>query len=78
LPLVIDWLVVAAGVWDGTWYLRLTTGVLFALAVCWVLLPYLEAGFAQIRHDLESRFARLVTQGRAKPLPGAPTPVTSE
>jgi hypothetical protein len=73
-PLAIDWLMVAVGVWDGTWYLRLTTGLLFALAVCWVLLPYLDAGFARMRHDLERRFVRLVAQGRAKPLPGAPTP----
>jgi uncharacterized membrane protein len=77
LPLAIDWLVVAAGVWDGTWYLRLATGLLFALAVCWILLPYLDAGFARMRHDLERRFVRLVAQGRAKPLPGAPKPGSS-
>jgi uncharacterized membrane protein len=73
-PLVIDWLLVAAGYWGGTWYLRLSTGLLFAPAIGGVLLPYLDAGFVRMRRDLEVRFDRLVAQGRARPLPGAQAP----
>jgi uncharacterized membrane protein len=77
-PLVVDGLLSTAGVWESTWYLRLATGLLFAAAVTWTLLPYLEGGFAQIRHDLERRFTRLVAQGRARPLRGAPSPISTD
>ena len=73
-PLAIDMLLQFAGVWDSNPFARAVTGLLFAVAVSWFLLPFLERGFAQMRHDLERRFARLVAQGRAGPLPGAPLP----
>jgi uncharacterized membrane protein len=72
-PLVLDGLLQLTSTWDSTWYLRVATGLLFAIAVSWFLLPYLERGFAQMRRDLERLFARLVSQGRARPLSGAPT-----
>ncbi|MBA2754792.1 MAG: DUF2085 domain-containing protein [Chloroflexia bacterium] len=49
---------------------RVVTGLLFALAVNWVALPRLDAGFAGIRAQIETRFARLVAAGRVTPLPG--------
>jgi uncharacterized membrane protein len=71
-PLAVDVLLQFAGVWESNRFARVLTGLLFAVAVSWLLLPYLELGFAQMRRDLERRFSRLVAQGRAKPLPGAP------
>ena len=58
--------------WESTATTRVASGLVFAVAVSWFLLPYLERGFSQMRHDLERLFARLVAQGRAAPLPGAP------
>lgn len=71
-PLGVDVLLQFAGVWDSVWSARVATGLLFAVAASWFLLPYLESGFAKMRRDLERRFERLVAQGRARPLPGAP------
>jgi hypothetical protein len=48
--------------------LRVITGAIFAAGVCWLLFPHLEAGFARMRDQIERRFARLVAEGRARPL----------
>lgn len=48
--------------------LRLITGAIFAAGVCWVLFPYLESGFGQMRAQIAARFDRLVAEGRARPL----------
>ena len=78
-PLAADALLQLAGVRESTWFARVATGLIFAVAVTWFLLPYLERGFAQMRGDLERRFVRLVAQGRARPLPGAPAlPTTGD
>ena len=72
LPMAVDGLGQLAGLWESTWPVRVATGVLFALGAAWLALPHLEIGFADMRAQLEARFARLVAQGRAGPLPGAP------
>ena len=72
LPILLDGLTQAVGLRDSTWELRVLTGSLFAVGAAWLLLPHLERGFADMRRQLETRFARLVAQGRARPLSGAP------
>ena len=72
LPILVDGLTQAAGLRESTWELRVLTGGLFAVGAAWLLLPHLETGFADMRRQLEHRFARLVAQGRARLLPGAP------
>ena len=74
LPLALDGLTQAAGLRDSSWQLRVATGALFAVGAAWLCLPHLETGFADMRRQLETRFAPLVAQGRARPLPGAPPP----
>jgi uncharacterized membrane protein len=68
LPLVLDGLTQLAGLRESSPALRVLTGMLVALAISSILLPYLEAGFADMRTRIELRFARLVAAGRARPL----------
>ena len=72
LPILVDALTQAAGFRESTAELRVLTGALFAVGLAWLAFPHLEAGFAEMRAQLERRFARLVAQGRARPLRGAP------
>jgi hypothetical protein len=44
------------------------TGALLGAGICWLLFPYLEIGFAEMREKLEHRFGRLVAEGRAQAL----------
>ncbi|HKG24536.1 MAG TPA: DUF2085 domain-containing protein [Thermomicrobiales bacterium] len=67
-PVAVDGLVQLAGVHESSAALRVITGAIFAIGVCWLLFPYLEAGFVQMRAQIERRFARLVAEGRARPL----------
>jgi uncharacterized membrane protein len=67
-PLALDGLTQAVGLRESTTTLRVLTGALFALAGCWLLFPYLETGFAEMRAQLERRFARIVAEGRTRPL----------
>ncbi len=75
LPMLVDGLTQAAGLRESSWELRVATGALFALALAWLSFPHLETGFAEMRAQLERRFARLVVQGLARPLRGAPPSV---
>ncbi|MEA2527211.1 MAG: hypothetical protein QOF73_4438 [Thermomicrobiales bacterium] len=68
VPVVVDGLAQSAGLHESNAALRVVTGAIFAVGVCWLLFPYLEVGFAQMRSQLERRFARLVAEGRARPL----------
>lgn len=68
IPMALDGFTQLVGLRESTWELRLLTGGLFALGVAWLVYPRLEIGFAEIRRMLESRFARLVREGRARPL----------
>jgi uncharacterized membrane protein len=72
LPIAVDALTQMVGLRESTWFLRTVTGSLFGVGLAWLMLPYLETGFADIRAQLERRFARLVAQGRTRPLAGAP------
>ncbi len=72
LPIAVDGLTQLVGLRESTWVLRTVTGFLFGAGLSWLMLPYLETGFADIRDQLERRFARLVAQGRTRPLAGAP------
>jgi uncharacterized membrane protein len=44
LPMAIDGLTQLPGLRESTWELRVVTGVLFGLGVCWTVLPHLERG----------------------------------
>jgi uncharacterized membrane protein len=68
IPLAIDGLSQLTGFRESTTELRVITGALFGLGICWLLYPYLERGFAETREKLETRFDRLAAEGRAKPL----------
>jgi uncharacterized membrane protein len=68
IPVVVDGGAQLIGIHESTAALRVATGALFAGAVCWVMFPYLENGFAAMRIKIEERFARLVAEGRAQPL----------
>lgn len=72
LPMAIDGLTQLIGLRESSTLLRVLTGALFGIGLVWLLLPYLEVGFADMRAQLERRFARLVAQGRTRPLAGAP------
>jgi uncharacterized membrane protein len=67
-PVVLDGMAVGAGLYGGNVVMRVVTGTLFGLAVIWLLYPRFDAGFAGMRTRLETLFARLAAQGRAKPL----------
>ena len=68
LPMAIDGLSQLAGLRESTWELRVVTGALFSTAVAGLVFPRLNAGFHDICETLETRFARLVAEGRARPL----------
>jgi hypothetical protein len=42
--------------------------MLLGVAICWGLLPWLGGGFDRMRRQIETLFARLVAEGRARPL----------
>jgi uncharacterized membrane protein len=67
-PVAVDGLAQMAGAHESNAALRVVTGAVFAIGVCWLLFPYLDAGFARMRDQIEHRFARLVAEGRARPL----------
>jgi len=69
IPAGLDALSQAVGLRESTPILRVVTGGLLGVGVGWLLLPYLDAGFADIRAQLERRFARLAAEGRTHPLP---------
>jgi uncharacterized membrane protein len=68
LPMALDGFTQLTGLRESTPALRVVTGALFAVGIAWLLFPYLETGFAEVRDQLENRFARLVAEGRAAPL----------
>lgn len=72
LPMLVDALIQATGAHESTAVVRATTGALSGIAAIGLGFPLLERGFADIRGRLETRFARLVTGGRACPPRGAP------
>jgi uncharacterized membrane protein len=67
-PVAIDGGAQLVGLHESNVVLRLITGAVFAVGVCWLLFPYLETGFGQMRAQIEGRFSRLVAEGRARPL----------
>lgn len=68
LPVTVDGGAQLIGLWESTTGSRLLSGAVFGVAICWFLLPYLETGFGRMRGQIETLFARLVAEGRAKPL----------
>lgn len=72
VPVLVDVFSQPALQRESTWQLRTVTGVLFALAVTWFVLPRLETGFRDIARQIEQRFSRLVAEGRARPLRHGP------
>jgi uncharacterized membrane protein len=71
LPILIDAATQAVGWRESSALWRVVTGAVFAVGVAWIFFPFLDRGFADMRAQLERRFARLVAQGRAQPLRGA-------
>ncbi len=67
-PMAIDGFTQLFGLRESVWELRLITGSLFALGVMWFSLPRLEQGFGEIKTVVETRFKRLVREGRSNPL----------
>ena len=61
-PMALDGFTQLFGFRESTWELRLITGGLFALSCVWVAFPYLEQAFADMRRDLEARFARVAAR----------------
>ncbi len=42
--------------WSFNWWMRLITGLLFALGLIWFAFPHLEASFRQTVHQIEAKF----------------------
>jgi uncharacterized membrane protein len=53
LPMAIDGLTQLAGLRESTWELRIITGALFGLGVCWMVLPHLERGLGADHEERE-------------------------
>lgn len=68
MPVTVDGGAQLIGLWQSTASSRLVSGAVLGVAICWLLLPYLETGFARMRVQLETLFVRLVSEGRARPL----------
>lgn len=68
VPVLIDVFSQPALQRKSTWQVRTITGLLFALAVTWFVLPRLETGFGEISRQIEKRFSRLVAEGLTRPL----------
>lgn len=61
-PMALDGFTQLFGWRESTWQLRITTGILFALACVWVGFPYLEQAFSEMRVQLERQFARIAAR----------------
>jgi uncharacterized membrane protein len=70
IPMALDGFTQLFGWRESTWELRLITGAIFALSCVWFGFPYLEEAFAQMRRDLEARFARVAEQETAAQVTG--------
>ena len=68
MPVAVDGGAQLIGLWESTAATRVLSGTLLGIAICWFLLPYLDSGFTRIRLQLETLFARLVSEGRTQPL----------
>ena len=68
LPMAIDGFTQLFDWRQSTWELRVITGSIFAVAVAWLIFPRLESGFHEIEETVETRFERLVREGRVAPL----------
>ncbi len=67
-PMAIDGFTQLFGLRESVWELRMLTGSIFAIGAMWFALPRLEHGFREIRTVVETRFKRLVREGRSNPL----------
>lgn len=67
-PMAIDGFTQLFGLRESVWELRMITGSLFAIGAMWFALPRLEHGFGEIKTVVETRFKRLVREGRSNPL----------
>lgn len=65
LPMVVDGAGQFFGLWTSTWWSRVITGALFGLALVWLVYPLLDQGLAEVRREIEARFAKA-----GIPLPG--------
>ena len=41
------------------WWMRLITGIIFGVGIVWLAYPHLEEAFAEVVHDIESKFQRV-------------------
>ena len=62
VPMALDGFTQLFGWRESTWELRLITGGLFGLSCIWAGFPYLEEAFADMRRELEARFARVAAR----------------
>ncbi|MDH7488420.1 MAG: DUF2085 domain-containing protein [Anaerolineae bacterium] len=65
LPLAVDGTSQFFGLWASTWVSRVITGALFGIALVWLVYPRIDEGLAEIRKEIEARFAKA-----GLPLPG--------
>lgn len=57
-PWVVDSFAQLLGFYESTWQRRTITGSLFGIATVWFAYPYLEAGFAEMRHSASKKVGR--------------------
>jgi len=55
VPLAIDGFIQLLGLRESTAFWRVLTGSLFGLSSVWLIYPYLEQGFADIRTEIEEK-----------------------
>jgi uncharacterized membrane protein len=63
-PLILDGLTQVLGLRLSTWQLRTFTGLLASGATVWLVYPYLEEGFRDIRTSAASQLTRVEERGR--------------
>jgi len=55
VPLALDGLIQLLGLRESTPFWRVLTGSLFGLSSVWLIYPYLEQGFADLRAEIEEK-----------------------
>jgi uncharacterized membrane protein len=51
LPIAVDGVGQLIGLWASSWVSRVSTGILFSVAVVWLTYPYLEQGMNEMYRD---------------------------
>ena len=65
LPLAVDGTGQLLRFWESLWWLRVVTGALFGVALVWLVYPYVDQAFRELRGTIEEKFS-----SAGIPLPG--------